>query len=375
MDTSSTTTADRARIADIDAQILAHQPGNALTLLKTERECIQQRLDSYKYPILTLPYEITSEIFVHFLPVPPLFPPTRGILSPAVFTLVCRTWREIALTTPALWSAISVSKAEMMSADCLHTWLARSRSHPLSIRIDEGFDESKSFTQFLEAIAAHSARWKHLDATIPPSDLAFFTGAMESLCTLALQLRSGRTAPTDLVAFAEVPRLRTATLCYSAASAVRLPWAQLTSLTLNTLLPAEYSTILKQAINLVYCNLDIYDDGDNETHPGDVTLRRLETLVLAEADILHHEPVAYLDLFILPALRRLQLPELFLGPQPLHNLRSFISRSQCTLQEVRVTYPKPTSNVAYRTEFPSIPSFLMGPHPEESSDDSDGESE
>ncbi|KAJ6504124.1 hypothetical protein C8R47DRAFT_177927 [Mycena vitilis] len=56
--------------------------------------------------IPTLPNEITSEIFLHFLPVYPRCPPLTGNLSPTCLTHICRRWREIALTTPALWRAM-----------------------------------------------------------------------------------------------------------------------------------------------------------------------------------------------------------------------------------------------------------------------------
>ncbi|KAJ6560151.1 hypothetical protein B0H19DRAFT_945240, partial [Mycena capillaripes] len=67
---------------------------------------VQERLNSFKYPVLTLPAEIISEIFVHFLPIYPSCPPLTGFLSPTLLTQICRKWRHIALTTPALWRAI-----------------------------------------------------------------------------------------------------------------------------------------------------------------------------------------------------------------------------------------------------------------------------
>ncbi|KAJ7705931.1 hypothetical protein B0H14DRAFT_2415857, partial [Mycena olivaceomarginata] len=53
-------------------------------------------------PVLTLPNEIISEIFVQFLPVYPLSSPSTGPFSPTLLTQICRRWREIALTTPLL---------------------------------------------------------------------------------------------------------------------------------------------------------------------------------------------------------------------------------------------------------------------------------
>ncbi|KAJ7252245.1 hypothetical protein C8J57DRAFT_1520084 [Mycena rebaudengoi] len=69
---------------------------------RCERDKFQSRLDDYKYPVLTLPAEITSEIFIHFLPIYPLRPPPTGLLSPALLGQICRKWRDVALGTPRL---------------------------------------------------------------------------------------------------------------------------------------------------------------------------------------------------------------------------------------------------------------------------------
>ncbi|KAJ7020267.1 hypothetical protein C8F04DRAFT_909373, partial [Mycena alexandri] len=70
---------------------------------------VQEELDSYKYPVLTLPTEIICEIFIHFLPVYPECPPPAGILSPTNLTQICRQWRDIALAIPTLWRAMRLS--------------------------------------------------------------------------------------------------------------------------------------------------------------------------------------------------------------------------------------------------------------------------
>ncbi|KAJ7149593.1 hypothetical protein C8R46DRAFT_1125592 [Mycena filopes] len=81
--------ADRTRVAELEAQILhleqslhALQDEQPLRSLKDERDLAQQRLDSYHYPVLDLPLEITCEIFLQFLPVYPVSPPLIGLESP-----------------------------------------------------------------------------------------------------------------------------------------------------------------------------------------------------------------------------------------------------------------------------------------------------
>ncbi|KAJ7257017.1 hypothetical protein C8J57DRAFT_1649148, partial [Mycena rebaudengoi] len=89
------------RISELDARILSLQ--KSLDAARRQRENLQSRLDDRPYPVLTLPVEITSEIFIHFLPKYPLCPPLTGLLSPALLGQIFRKWREIAFNTPGLW--------------------------------------------------------------------------------------------------------------------------------------------------------------------------------------------------------------------------------------------------------------------------------
>jgi hypothetical protein len=65
----------------------------------------------------------------------------------------------------------------------------------------------------------------------------------------------------------------------------------------------------------------------------------------------------YPNTLIVPALRRLEIPELFLGPQPIVALASFISKSDCKLQEVFITGDRLVSEDSYRKAFPRIAKF------------------
>jgi hypothetical protein len=106
--------ADRALLADLNAlEILGLDP-------------VQKRLDSIQYPVLSLPNEITTEIFINFLPIYPLCPPLVGNLSPTTMTHVFREWREIALDNPMLWRAFGFSSHSDSSRqyDIRDIWLS-----------------------------------------------------------------------------------------------------------------------------------------------------------------------------------------------------------------------------------------------------------
>ncbi|KAJ7074036.1 hypothetical protein C8F01DRAFT_1043119 [Mycena amicta] len=131
--------ADRTRLSALDAQIEPLK--TALDALCAERMLIQDRLDSYTYPVLTLPTEIVSEIFIQYIPIYPACPPLLGDGSPTKLAQICRHWREIAHATPMLWRAIELFLSDSLldactsQLDTAKTWLERSRALPLSILI------------------------------------------------------------------------------------------------------------------------------------------------------------------------------------------------------------------------------------------------
>ncbi|KAJ7166780.1 hypothetical protein C8R46DRAFT_841325, partial [Mycena filopes] len=67
----------------------------------TEKIAIQKSLDSTVYPILTIPVELTADIFVHCLP--DTLAPASSTIAPMLLTRICRQWRNIACGTPKLW--------------------------------------------------------------------------------------------------------------------------------------------------------------------------------------------------------------------------------------------------------------------------------
>ncbi|KAJ7866337.1 hypothetical protein B0H13DRAFT_2670765 [Mycena leptocephala] len=340
--------ADRVRVADPPAQI-SHLERSLSSALREGKILAQERLDSYKYPVLTLPNEIVSEIFMHFLP-NHRFPPLTGLFSPTLLTHICRRWREIALSTPALWSAIGASYDDgiplKQKAHIFDIWLKSSQFRPLSLQII-GTDVAK----ILGVLVPHRARWEHLE--LECSSLSHLPvvveGPMPLLRHLHLELDS---FPALAVrAFREVPLLRTVVLNDGAALSIILPWAQLTSLTLLSVYPREYVPVLHKTLNLVHCELEVCIDGDDDQPGPDITLPYLESLNLGS-------PVTgFLEAFIVPALRSLRIPEEFLGPSPIDSLTGFISKSGCKLEEVQFTGLRSLNEQSYRKAFPSIPKF------------------
>ncbi|KAJ6589375.1 hypothetical protein B0H19DRAFT_236332 [Mycena capillaripes] len=341
--------ADRARVAELEAQILALEPSGTPSALhlEIEKALVQERLDSYKYPVLTLPNEIISEVFIHCLPTYPLCPSLRGPFSPNLLIQICRKWREIALTTPALWRSIAISSNDAPSlVPHVRMWLDRSRCCPFSIWLKDVDDRWGQVPEILAVLVSHRTRWEHVDLHLSLSHVPTISGPMPLLRHLKLSLRPTR--EPSIFTFPEMPLLRTVTLNYIAAQNIILPWAQLTSLTLQAVAPREYGPLLRQTLNLVHCRLDIFND-EEIGMPEDIKLSSLESLIL-EGETL----TGCLETFVLPALRSLQIPPSFLTPKPIDILTSFISKSGCKLHEVRIVDVKSIAQASYREAFPSI---------------------
>ncbi|KAF8214168.1 hypothetical protein K438DRAFT_1563256, partial [Mycena galopus ATCC 62051] len=136
----------RRRLAELDTQIAEHR--RALSELENTRIAVERELSATAtFPVLTLPIEITAEIFVRCLPPFANLGWIYGLdqfedVAPILLTRVCRTWRDIALTTPALWSTLSVeinsiprhAISDPRSVDnFIDRWLVRAGRRPLSL--------------------------------------------------------------------------------------------------------------------------------------------------------------------------------------------------------------------------------------------------
>ncbi|KAJ7887384.1 hypothetical protein B0H13DRAFT_892544 [Mycena leptocephala] len=356
--------ADRARVAELAAQILRLE--SSLSALRTEKALAEQRIDAYKYPVLTLPNEITSEIFLHFLPFYPLCPPLTGNFSPTLLTQICRRWREIALGTPALWRAIALSDEPddipfERQADIGDVWLSRSGTCLLSVCVDGGRDGNSVLEPALAAVVPHRERWEYLTLRLLVSVPPTIAGPMPLLRHLDFEV-SELADDTDAVEIVllELPLLRTAIFNHIAASWVVLPWTQLTSLTLKHVLPREWIPILQQTSNLVHCDLILYPIYGHSPEIPDITLPHLESLIMTETEPDEGITPSRYFTFIVPALRSLQIPEKYLGERPIDALTALVSRSGCSLEKVCITGQRISiTKDSYIHAFPAIPKMSL----------------
>ncbi|KAF7334590.1 F-box domain-containing protein [Mycena venus] len=307
--------ADRARAADLEVEILRLE--HYLSALRIEKAQIQERLDSYKYPVLTLPTEITSEIFLHFVPDYPNFPPAhRSPLADFFDPNMSRVARNCS-------------------------------GHPGTLL--DAYDDP----EVIALVVPYRMQWEHLELNLPSSFLAFIDGPMPLLRHLEVALEDCED-PVP-VTFMDVPRLCTVLLNDYAAASVILPWWQLTSLVLDRVYPHECTPVLQQTSDLVYCELRLYHDDTVEV--PDIKLLRLESLVLKDPG--PYAVTDYLNTLLVPNLRSLEVPERFLGTKPIESLTFFITTSGCTLQDLRITGQRSVTEASYYEAFSSVRKFFF----------------
>ncbi|KAJ7263009.1 hypothetical protein C8J57DRAFT_1630925 [Mycena rebaudengoi] len=96
-----------------------------LQLLAEERQLILRRLDAVVYPVLTLPDDITAEIFSTN---PSIDDCAFKTYPPLLLASVCRIWRKLALSYPRLWASLRLywdSETVILREQLLRSWLTR----------------------------------------------------------------------------------------------------------------------------------------------------------------------------------------------------------------------------------------------------------
>ncbi|KAJ7178161.1 hypothetical protein C8R46DRAFT_1075999, partial [Mycena filopes] len=360
--------ADRRRLVDIAARLQDLELERSLSagkeLLETEQDLLQDRLNAYIYPVLSLPPEVVSEIFIRFLPVYQRRAPDKGLYSPVVLTHICRLWREIALSTPRLWCtfkiilhAVNLSSKENHDANLVgvEEWLQRSGSCPLSVEL-EYFRQDPPL--ILQTILAHKNRWEHLKLAASVSKLPTIVGPFPLLRTLTVTMWVGDSESDDHrpTAFRDAPLLQRRVAiaqCYSEGRfRDMLPWSQLTVLVIQSIEVNESMGILALTPRLVHCDLTLWSVAEGDA-PSHVSLDQLKTLKLRRSKFNAYSTMLSVLALQVPALRRLHIDEMYLMPDRVVALRALLMRWNCTPQEIRIARPQQPIH-AYSEALPSI---------------------
>ncbi|KAJ7597760.1 hypothetical protein C8J56DRAFT_920886 [Mycena floridula] len=312
-----------------------------LNALITDITRSRDELNSYIFgcnsilsPIRRLPPEMLQEIFMHCLP----GSSTTSVTSreaPLLLGRVCKTWREISISTPTLWSDIKISlpkdscqREAEQTRDIVEQWIGRSGSTPLSISLASSAQISTSSQHAIELIldllVQSSARWRILDIRLPSTSLV----ALESVCRNQvpllerLRIMSADSDPPNLAPVPFLDLLHAPKLVHYAGWMVssQETCVQITDLDLTGFpgrhglgIPAEAALrTLRLCPNLADCRLHICHDNGftpyehlpaRDALRNPVQLPRLRSLSLEEHQTLSTED--FLSWMVLPALENL----------------------------------------------------------------------
>ncbi|KAJ7877814.1 hypothetical protein B0H13DRAFT_2546096 [Mycena leptocephala] len=291
--------------------------------LSTQRpELALEQLDSMVHPVLTIPPELTAEIFG----------------APLLLASICREWRFLALSTCALWTTIRhVSRKTKNPKKLVESWLSRAGDLPLDLSMDaRGL---KSAPEILAILAQRSSRWQNLkliwSQTLPfPNES--LRGRLSSLKTLHFEAVDWFSGYIDVTAFLEAPLLREASLGGLSLVQIPLPWSQLTGLDLfSTGKTCEKCCdILVQTTKLE--ELHVWPAFHSFVVSHCILPCLKNFALLGHRSLSERGNSALLRYLTVPALKHLVLE--YIPPGVVEDLQSLIGQSECCVETLVLSF-------------------------------------
>ncbi|KAJ7740961.1 hypothetical protein DFH07DRAFT_62728 [Mycena maculata] len=325
----------RANLNQLDALLCDVGPSEDRRALARKRASMQSQLNAIVYPVLTLPPEVVSEIFLHCLCDPRARPNVAE--APLLLCNVCSQWRTIAILTPGLWSRLELTFKFSLFGTCfidlLALWFSRTGSHPLSLSIfyDEytATNRREGIIQLVKVLMRHDHQWEDVELKLPDvSEFHQFRGKFPGLKRLAVAPHSAKPLTPAVTAFTRAPQLTNAQLSAGCTlKPIVLPWTQLSVLKCESLHVPDCLSLLRETTQIT--ELTVYFKPAHRLIPLSPplllpTLRFLHLLrEECHMDLLQH--------LTLPALETLSIS--FTNPD-IPRFLAFLSRSDCPLQRI-----------------------------------------
>lgn len=313
--------------------------------LRNGRERLLECMHRYKStiaPIRQLPDEILLEIFSYVKgPVPSAArgwsrkdPMTRVVWDIVGVTHVCRRWRDAAISTKSFWAdflAVPHRKSP------IPVYLERSVDYPLTISL---FDKLPH-PPHMDLLIDQCARWREVQTGFcdAPENIHIIRNKLPILEALFLSVGGETSGWNDV--FENAPRLHTLVLDTHYLLNVRMPWSQITNLTLlHSTSSSNCHFILRQAANLEVAHLNIVNDG-TALHPTELDYRlHLSSLTLT-INGFDSATVPFLSCLTLPVLRHFNLFSRDRNDAQtlLQSTLSLLTRSSCRLESLQLSIP------------------------------------
>ncbi|KAJ7218654.1 hypothetical protein GGX14DRAFT_541436 [Mycena pura] len=319
----------RERLSEIESEMAPIQA--RLAHLATARKMIVDALESIVFPVLTIPPEITAEVFVHYVDWANGGDPRTRRGGPLVLASVCKSWRSIALNFPKIWSEIHISNSiEGLPGveKWLRCWLQRAGDHALALDMTSSHTPQSIFP----LLAPYSMQWETFMCSVEvPYPMDEIKGRLPLLRTLTIESNIPKALIT---AFSNAPLLREARLVFVS---IALPWVQLSTLSLVGW-KRDCLQILQQTLNLEVLTISHFDVSWH-THPATSVHCRLDRLRSLTFEYIPYASagIDFLDFLTLPALTHLEVAKhngSLRRPASHVHLLNFIERSRCLLRSL-----------------------------------------
>ncbi|KAJ7137273.1 hypothetical protein C8R46DRAFT_1138034 [Mycena filopes] len=243
------------------------------------------------YPVLTLPVELILEIFCWTLVPPWAETEITPLERPLRLGQICRLWRDVALSTPSLYSTLDIPLRRQIPQSYLsriQTVVSRTAALPLTISLTAqyrvaGGSEAvrlRAMADLLNILAPHSRAWADISFKTPPDPLNTLSPIhhqLPQLRSLALLLEFMPADGLFGTMFNDAPRLRKLHLSNFGSQKSALPWAQLTSLHLDTFRLDKFAEMLAWTPNVV--ELMVADIFEGPVPPAIPRLAHLESII------------------------------------------------------------------------------------------------
>ncbi|KZP32563.1 hypothetical protein FIBSPDRAFT_1036716 [Athelia psychrophila] len=325
-----------------------------LRRLQSKRVALQDYAQAHKALISSFrqfPAEILSEIFIHALPPPHLR--LSKLHAPLLLQGVCRRWRDVVQSTPAVWSYIYLDFDRRNYSDddrCfefLSTCLSRSGQYPLSISLKARmWPPAQSGDRVLALLTAQCERWHtvHLQGQSSMlSQLSKVKGRLSSLHSVHLNPSSWAEPMPLLDTFAVAQKLRH--FAGYLHTELMLPWNSLTSLAISQRTAKALWTILQNCPNLVEFEGRIPEDIWKEENVSECPHVRLPYLRSLSLTLQRTWTQAILSTLTVPVLEYAHLIIARQLPTPGFKYKRFhvcsglsvlLSQSKCTLLKFKL---------------------------------------